>query len=171
MDSNDTSIVCLLHSWGCPRRKKICKFTVRSLMEQPTQFSAIPLSAQGSYGDEYQAFNSRVLQLSTVLKSCRELFQKGSRKWHPKTQYFIQLSNGPKFYVNLPSRKRGLTIELHLLPDMVDSPSFQWHNPVSVSVYKHLIVAGVPILIVSSTMGHVLCVSKLTYIQIHVIMM
>ena len=48
---------------GCPRRK-IRKSTVRSLMEQPTQFSATPLSAQGSYGDEYQACSSRVLQLA-----------------------------------------------------------------------------------------------------------
>ena len=48
---------------GCPRRK-IRKSSVRSLMEQPTQFSATPLSAQGSYGDEYQACSSRVLQLA-----------------------------------------------------------------------------------------------------------
>ena len=34
--------------------KKIRKSTIRSLMEQPTPFSATPLSAQGSYGDEYQ---------------------------------------------------------------------------------------------------------------------
>ena len=40
------------------------KYTVRSWMEQPTQFSATPLYAQGSYGDEYQAYGSRVLQLS-----------------------------------------------------------------------------------------------------------
>ena len=33
-------------------------------MEQPTQFSATPLSTQGSYGDEDQAWSSRVLQLS-----------------------------------------------------------------------------------------------------------
>ena len=44
--------------------EKIRKSTVRSLMEQPTQFSATPLSAQGSYGDEYQACSSRVLQLA-----------------------------------------------------------------------------------------------------------
>ena len=43
--------------------KKIRKSTVRSLMEQSTQFLATPISTQGSYGDEYQAY-SRVLQLS-----------------------------------------------------------------------------------------------------------
>ena len=48
--------------------EKIRKSTVRSLMEQPTQFSATPLSAQGSYGDEYQACSSRVLQLSNSAK-------------------------------------------------------------------------------------------------------
>ena len=33
-------------------------------MEQPTQFLATPLTAQGSYEDEYQVYSSRVLQLS-----------------------------------------------------------------------------------------------------------
>ena len=42
--------------------EKICKSTVRLLMEQPTQFSATPLSVQVSYGDEYQV--CRVLLLS-----------------------------------------------------------------------------------------------------------
>ena len=44
--------------------EKIRNSTVRSLMEQPAQFSATPLSAQGSHGDEYQECSSRVLQLS-----------------------------------------------------------------------------------------------------------
>ena len=47
----------------CFHGEKIRKSTVRSLMEQPAQFSAAPLSAQGSYGDEDQACSSRVLQL------------------------------------------------------------------------------------------------------------
>ena len=38
----------------------------------------------------------------TVLKSSRELIQKGSRKRRPKTKYFIRLSYGPKCYVNRP---------------------------------------------------------------------
>ena len=33
-------------------------------MQQPTEFSSTPLSAQGNYGDEYQTCSSRVLQLS-----------------------------------------------------------------------------------------------------------
>ena len=49
---------------GGVHAEKISKSTVRSLMEQPTQFSVTPLSTQGSYGDEYQACSSRVLQLS-----------------------------------------------------------------------------------------------------------
>ena len=42
--------------------------TVRSLMERPTQFSAKPLSAQGNYGDKYQACSSRVLHLSNSVE-------------------------------------------------------------------------------------------------------
>ena len=49
---------------GGVHAEKIRKFTVQLLMEQPTQISATPLSAQGSHGDEYQACSSRVLQLS-----------------------------------------------------------------------------------------------------------
>ena len=44
--------------------KRIRKSTVQSLREQPTQFSATPLSTQGRYSDKYQACSSRVLQLS-----------------------------------------------------------------------------------------------------------
>ena len=50
-------------AWGV-NGEKLRKSTVRSLMQQPTEFSSTPLSAQGSYGDEYQACSSRVLQLS-----------------------------------------------------------------------------------------------------------
>ena len=49
---------------GGVHAEKVRKSAVRSLMKQPTQFSATPLSAQGSYGDEYQARSSRVLWLS-----------------------------------------------------------------------------------------------------------
>ena len=57
---------------GSVHGEKIRKSTVRSLMQQPTQFSATPLSAQGSYGDECQASSSRVLQLSNSV----EIFSK-----------------------------------------------------------------------------------------------
>ena len=43
--------------------EKIRKSTVPSLMQQSTQFSSTPLSTQDSYGDEYQACSSRILQL------------------------------------------------------------------------------------------------------------
>ena len=46
---------------GGVHAEKIRKSTVRSLMQQPTTFSATPLSTQGSYGDECQACSSRVL--------------------------------------------------------------------------------------------------------------
>ena len=44
--------------------EKLRKSTVQSLIEQPTQFLAKPFSAQGNYGDKYQACSSRVLHLS-----------------------------------------------------------------------------------------------------------
>ena len=44
--------------------EKMHESTVRTLMEQPTQFSATPLKPQGNYGDKYQACSSRVLQPS-----------------------------------------------------------------------------------------------------------
>ena len=40
----------------------------RYIGKEPTQFSATPLSAQDSYGDKYQAWSSRVLQLSNSAK-------------------------------------------------------------------------------------------------------
>ena len=49
---------------GGVHAEKIRKSTVRTLMEQPTQFSATPLSTQGSHREEYRACSSRVLQLS-----------------------------------------------------------------------------------------------------------
>ena len=49
---------------GSVQGEKIRKSTVQSLMQQPTEFSSTSLSAQGSYGEEYQACSSRVLQLS-----------------------------------------------------------------------------------------------------------
>ena len=48
--------------------KKLRKSTVQSLIEQPTQFSAKPLSAQGNYSDKHQAHSSRVLHLSNSAK-------------------------------------------------------------------------------------------------------
>ena len=54
-------VLCAYCIAGGVHAEKICQSTVRSLMEQ---LSATPLSAQDSYGDEYQACSSRVLQLS-----------------------------------------------------------------------------------------------------------
>ena len=60
VDPNDTGIVG--SDLGI-YNEKLRKSTVRSLIEQPTQFLAKPLSAQGNYGDKYQACSSRVLHL------------------------------------------------------------------------------------------------------------
>ena len=100
-----------------------------------------------------------------MFKSSRELLQKGSRKRRPKTQYFIRLSYGPKCYVNRPYRKRGLTIELHFSVAGYGG----LHLPFSgitqylrglVSVYERPIIAGVRILIVSSTYAKSLCIQN-----------
>ena len=94
--------------------------------------------------------------LPTVLKSCQELLQKGSRKRRPKTHYFIRLSYGPKLYVNRPLHKRRLTIELHFSVAGYGG----LHLPFSgitqylrglVFVYERPIIAGVRTSITSST--------------------
>ena len=86
----------------------------------------------------------------TVLKSCREMLQKGSRKRHPKTDYLFQLLNITKLYA-----KRGLTIELHFSVAGYGGLHLQFSGIIQclrglVSVYERLIVAGDRILIVSS---------------------
>ena len=73
---------------GAVQGEKGRKSIVRSLMEQPTQFSATRLSAQGSYGDKYQACSSRILRVAS------EREQEAAR---PKTHYFLRLLNVPKF--------------------------------------------------------------------------
>ena len=89
---------------------------VQVIKDRPT----VPLAATGTLNIRRVAAGS--CSFPTVVKSCRELLQKGSRKRRPKTQYFIRLSNVPKFYVNRSQRKRGLTIELHFQSlDTVDS--------------------------------------------------
>ena len=74
---------------GGVHAEKVRKSAVRSLMKQPTQFSATPLSAQGSYGTNIKRAAAGSCGFPTVLQFCRELLQKGSRKRRPKTQYFI----------------------------------------------------------------------------------
>ena len=54
--------------------EKLRKSTVWSLIEQPTQFSAKPHSAEGNYGDKYQACSSRVLYLSNSVEILIQMF-------------------------------------------------------------------------------------------------
>ena len=65
--SNDTSIVGLMCSWGCPQWKTYMKIYYPVIERGPTQQSATPFSTQGSYSNKYQAYRSRVL---LVQKSC-----------------------------------------------------------------------------------------------------
>ena len=82
--------------------EKIRKSTVRSLMEQPTQFPATPLSAQGSYGDECQVCSSRFLQLSNSAGILPRVASEREQEAASENAIFIRLSNVPKFYVNRP---------------------------------------------------------------------
>ena len=79
--------------------EKIRKSTARSLMEQPIQFSATPLSAQGSYGDEYQACSSRVLQLSISVEILPRVASEREQEAASENTLFIRLS---KFCANRP---------------------------------------------------------------------
>ena len=154
MDSNDTSIVCLLYSWGVLRRK-INKSTVRLLMQQPTIFSATPLSAQGSYGDECQACSSRDLQLSNsveiFLRVASEREQEATSEnkiFHPIIVWSEMLRSSPLAQAGIDDRAPFFSRWIRWTP-----PSFQWHNQYLrglVSVYERPIIAGVRILIVSS---------------------
>ena len=140
--------VLLAYYVACGVYGKIRKSTVRSLMEQPTQFSATPLSAQGSYGDEYEACSSRVLQLSNSTKI---------GKWHPKIHYFSRLSNVSDCYADRIQRKRGLTLELHFSVARtgygglrVPFYGITEYLRSLVSVYERPIITGVRLLMVYS---------------------
>ena len=62
-------------------------------MEQPTQFSAKPLSAQGNYDDKYQACNSRVLHLSNSAEILPKVASGKEQEAASVNTFFSQLSN------------------------------------------------------------------------------
>ena len=125
MVSSDTSIVSLLHGWECPHQK-ICKSTVRSLMEQPIQFSATPLS---TYRDKYQACSSRVLQLSNSTEILPRVAPEREQKVASKNN-IIECSeilhSSPVVQAGIDNRVPFFSRRIQWTP-----PSFQWHNPVS----------------------------------------
>ena len=113
--------------------EKIRKYTVRSLMQQPTIFSATPLSAQGSYGDECQACSSRVLQLSNSVEifsrvaSEREQEATSENKiFHPIIVWSEMLRSSLLAQAGIDDRAPFFSRWIRWTP-----PSFQWHNPVS----------------------------------------
>ena len=63
---------------GVSTVEKIRKSTVRSIMEQPTQFPATPLSAQGSYGDEYRVQQQGLVAFQQCWNLVESCFRKGS---------------------------------------------------------------------------------------------
>ena len=113
--------------------EKTCKSNVRSLMKQLTQFSATPLRAQGSYGDEYQACSSRILQLSNsaeilpIVASEREQEAASENKiFHPIIVWSEMLRSSPLAQAGIDDRAPFFSRWIRWTP-----PSFQWHNPVS----------------------------------------
>ena len=113
--------------------EKIRESTVRSLMQQPTIFSATPLSAQGSNGDECQACSSRVLQLSNSVEifsrvaSEREQEATSENKiFHPIIVWSEMLRSSPLAQEGIDDRAPFFSRWIRWTP-----PSFQWHNPVS----------------------------------------
>ena len=72
--------------------EKIRKSTVRSLMEQPTQFSATPLSAQGSYWDEHQDYSRRVLHLSNSAEILPRVASEREQKAASKNKMFYPIT-------------------------------------------------------------------------------
>ena len=73
---------------GSVHGEKVRKSTVRSLMQQPTQFSATPLSAQGSYGNECQAYSNRVLQLSNSVEIFSRVASEREQEATPENTIF-----------------------------------------------------------------------------------
>ena len=86
--------------------KKIRKSTVQSLMEQPTQFSATPLSAQGSYGDEYQACSSSVLQLSNSAEILLRVASEREQKLASENIIFYPIIKCSEILLIAPSASR-----------------------------------------------------------------
>ena len=96
-------------------------------MEQPTQFSVTPLSAQGSYGDEYQACSSRVLQLSwNVAESCFGRGAGSGVRILSDYQMFRNFALTVLAQVGIDDWAPFFSRRIQWTP-----PSFQWHNPVS----------------------------------------
>ena len=68
----------------------------------PLNFRQHPSAFKAATGMNIRQAAAGSCSLLTVLKSYRELLQKQSRKRRPETHYFIQLSYGPKLYINRP---------------------------------------------------------------------
>ena len=96
----------------------------------PLNFRQHPSAPKAATGTNIRRAAAGSCSLPTVLKSCRELLQKGSRKRRPKTHYFIRLSYGPKLsplpQAEIDDRAPFFSRRIRWTP-----PSFQWHNPVS----------------------------------------
>ena len=119
---------------GCFHGEKIRKSTVRSLMEQPTQFSAAPLSAQGSYGDEDQAWSSRVLQLSNSAEILPRVASGREQEAASENTFFLPIIKNFRTVTLIPLALAGIDARAPFFSRRIrwTPPSFPWHNRVSV---------------------------------------
>ena len=118
---------------GSVHTKKIRKSTVQALMEQPIQFSATPLSTQGSYRDEYWTCSSRILQLSNSAEILPRVASEREQEAASENTIFYPIIECSKILPSLPLAQAGIDNRLPFVScrRRWSPPSFQWHNPVS----------------------------------------
>ena len=118
---------------GSVHGEKIRKSTVRSLMQQPTVFSATPLSAQGSYGNECQACSSRVLQLSNSVEIFARVASEREQEATSENKIFYPIIVRSEMLRSSPLAQEGIDDKAPFFSLLIrwTPPSFQWHNPVS----------------------------------------
>ena len=120
--------------------KKARKSTVRSLMQQPTAFSATPLSAQGSYGNECQACSSRVLQLSNSVEIFARVASEREQEATSENKIFYPIIVRSEMLRSSPLAQEGIDDRAPFFSRWIrwTPPSFQWHNPVSAWLSLHV---------------------------------
>ena len=102
-------------------------------MQQPTIFSATPLSAQGSYGDECQACSSRVLQLSNSVEIFSRVASEREQEATSENKIFRPIIVWSEMLRSSPLAQAGIDDRAPFFSRWIrwTPPSFQWHNPVS----------------------------------------
>ena len=96
-------------------------------------FSATPLSAQGSYGDECQACSSRVLQLSNSVEIFSRVASEREQEATSENKIFHPIIVWSEMLRSSPLAQAGIDDRAPFSSRLIwwTLPSFQWHNPVS----------------------------------------